>query len=87
LRGHVRHDAGRHIRRISQERAQESGGDDLQCHAETVVIAAPLRQEFTVGVVEVKIASKLSRGRLASIATVAPLLFVGQEIDRHGRAC
>ena len=65
LGGHVGNDAGRHTCRIGQERADESGRDNLQRHAETVVIAAPIDQQFAVGIVQVKVTSELGATKRA----------------------
>ncbi len=48
---------GAHACWIGQERADESGCHDLKRHTEAVVIAAPIRQQLAVGVVQVKVAS------------------------------
>ena len=50
------------------------------------MIAAPIRQQLTIGVVQVKVASELGWSRLASVATVALLLLVGEEINGHDAA-
>ena len=79
--------ANRHVGRIGQKRTQESGSDDLQRQTETVVVAAPLGEQFAIGVVEVEVASELSGCRFSGVAAVAALLVFGQEIDGHGGAC
>jgi hypothetical protein len=74
---HVRNHASRHVGRIGQKRTQESGSDDLQRQTETVVVAAPLGEQFAIGVVEVEVASELSGCRFSGVAAVAALLVFG----------
>jgi hypothetical protein len=84
LGGQVDNDTGRHIRWIGQEGAEESGRDDLKRNIESVVIAAPIRQQLAIGVVQLKVASELGWHRLACIAAVALLRLVQEEVNGHG---
>jgi len=48
------------------------------------VIAAPIRQQLSIGIVQVKVARELGWRGLAGVATVALLLLVGEEVNGHG---
>ena len=75
-----------HVGRVGQEGTEEPGGDDLQSKTDAVVIAAPIRKELAIGVVEIEVARELRRSRLAGVAAIAPSLVVSEEFNRHGVA-
>jgi len=50
------------------------------------VIAAAIREQLAIGIVQMKVASELGWCGLICIATVALLLLVGEEVNGHGAA-
>jgi hypothetical protein len=83
LRRHVRNDISGYIGWVGQEGAQEPDRDELERHAEAVVVAASLGHERAVGVVKVEVAGELGRRGRTGVPAVPLLLLVGEELDRH----
>ena len=83
LPGQVGHDSRGDFGQVGQEGAQEPHGPDLRREPETVVITTASGDEPTILVVEVEVAFELGGRWLARIAAIAPLLILGQEVDRH----
>jgi len=77
-------DARRDGDRIGEERAQIPDGGELETVPEPVMVAAALRDQGAVVVVEIEGLVELQRGRLAREATVAALLLLRQEVNGHG---
>src|ERR1700729_406557 len=76
-------DAGRHVREVLQEGAQEPGGAELDGETQTAMFAAMGVDEAAIAVVQVEIAGQLFRAEFSGeAAVVIPLLFC-QETDGH----
>ena len=69
--------------RLVQERAEESNGAELDGEPEPHVIPTLGAGQLAIGIVEVEVPRELLRARFAGISAIAPLLFGGQERDRH----
>ncbi len=85
LPGEVGHDSRGDLGQVGQEGAQEPHGPELHGEPEAVVIAPASGDEATILVVEVEVAFELGGRWLARVAAIAPLLILGQEVDRHPR--
>ena len=83
LPGEVGHDSRGDFGQVGQEGAQKPHGPDLRGEPETVVITSASGDEATILVVEVEVAFELGGRWLARVAAIAPLLILGQEVDRH----
>jgi len=79
LARHIAGPTGRHVNRIVQKGAQEPHGAELHGEAQPHMVPAFGRDQFAVGVVEVKVAGELVRTGLARVAAVPALLFCRQK--------
>jgi hypothetical protein len=85
LPGDVGDDARRDLGGVGQEDAQESHRPELHGKAEARGIAPAPADETTILVIQMKVAPQLGGCRLACVAALAALLFLGQEVDGHPR--
>ena len=75
----------RDIQRIGQERADMTHRDQLQCEPEPVVVAAPLRDDNPVGIIEEEEPLQHLTFGICTVPPVASQLLIAQQSRRHDK--